>query len=88
MKTLTAEDAMKLCQFGSPTDYMRQLDAIANGAHEVIDRATTRGVSIADLQRYMKYMRHSNVCDRPRKPDCSCGLNDALAEIDEVIRDA
>lgn len=69
----------------------RHCEAIASGAHEVIDRATTRGVSVETLQELYQYVQHTASCDLtqyPRTGKCDCGLSAALAEIEEKLRDA
>lgn len=37
--------------------------------------------SIAREERAAKYLRHTLTCSRPRKPECDCGLDAFLAEI-------
>lgn len=80
MKTLTAEDARdaaELCRAHLWEGVAGTLDAIASGAHEVIDRATHRAVTVESLRVLKQAMSGTIPADR---------VNAALAEIEEVLK--
>ena len=94
MKTLTAEQAnfLQSCarvpsqgQNKILGDGMRaSLCAIASGAHEVIDRATTRGASVEQLERWKRALQRAE----SGKYDYVLRelAKDALAEIEEALK--